>query len=666
MKIALFTDAYLPDINGVVSSVVILQKQLEKHGHTVYIVTTHPKLLETKIESNIIRLPGVELKKLYGYVMTSPIHRHAAEVIGSWDLDIIHAHTEFGVGIFARLVAKKYKIPLVSTYHTAYEDYTHYINIINSKVVDNVAKKTIASLSKLYVDSSVAVIAPTQKTKDMLVGYGIDSHIFIVPTGLDLKRFSKSSSDQKIIAEVRNQQYQAQAGETLILYVGRIAKEKSIDVIIDAFSFVKAAKEKCRLIIIGDGPDVDSLKKQVVNLDISEYVSFLGKRPLEEIPRYYHSVDAFVSASLTETQGVTFIEALASGLPVFARPDEAIANLIHEEQTGFYFKTPEELAQKLIAFHKSTALKRKELSRNAVDTVQVYDAEKFYQDIMVVYQSAIEIYHRLYTITHIRYRHDCVEITVENDTTVNKILISVDTFAQLELRKEGKITTEILEKLQTEQAIVQAYQKCIRRLTIKDRTRKEMYDWLEKNTELSIENINGIIEKLEKNNYIDDSRFVYSQIMTLKSHLQGRKKIERSLLKRGVAIELISEALAHEDDYDQLNLAIRYAERIQTTIRGKSLKYKKQVMKQKMLQQGYTMDIVDETLSRLSFISEERDELSHLRKQAIKIRNRYQKKYPTTQLRMRTQKYLMTQGYKSDDIKFILNEMEWDYEQNDD
>ncbi|MEG2330327.1 glycosyltransferase, partial [Anaerorhabdus sp.] len=125
MRIGLFSDTYLPEINGVASSVHTLRVQLEKNGHTVYVITTKT---ESNVEDDdpfVLRLSGIELKKLYGYVLTSPIHINAYNEIKEMQLDLVHAHTEFSVGIFARIVAKLQGLPLVSTYHTTYEDYTH-------------------------------------------------------------------------------------------------------------------------------------------------------------------------------------------------------------------------------------------------------------------------------------------------------------------------------------------------------------------------------------------------------------------------------------------------------------------------------------------------------------------------------------------------------------
>ena len=173
MRIALFTDTYPPQINGVAASTSILRNELEKHGHDVVVVTTYKGSGKHKWDDDhkVLRLAGVQLKFLYGYVMTSPFHVSALEEIRKLNLDVIHAQTEFGVGLFARICAKQLQIPLVSTYHTTYEDYTHYVNFINSRKVDEIAKVGVAKLSRLYGDSSIEVIAPSMKTKEMLESY---------------------------------------------------------------------------------------------------------------------------------------------------------------------------------------------------------------------------------------------------------------------------------------------------------------------------------------------------------------------------------------------------------------------------------------------------------------------------------------------------------------
>ena len=236
MRIGLFTDTFPPDINGVANSTNILFQELKKAGHNVYVITTYAGIGKPKWdeEHEILRVAGVELPFLYGYVLTSPIHHKAIKEIRNLNLDIIHAQTEFGVGIFARICSKQLNIPLISTYHTTYEDYTHYINFIHAKSVDELAKKGVAKLSKLYGNTSSEVIAPSAKTKELLDRYDIKKEITIIPTGLALDKFDPHTHFARDKEEVRKEFHLANE-DCVIIYVGRLAKEKSLDLVIQGF-----------------------------------------------------------------------------------------------------------------------------------------------------------------------------------------------------------------------------------------------------------------------------------------------------------------------------------------------------------------------------------------------------------------------------------------------
>ncbi len=164
MRIGLFTDAYLPDINGVVSSVATLKHALEELGHTVFIITNHKgtKIVEDE-DGHILRLPGLEIKKFYGYKMSSPLQFSADAYIERMDLDVIHIQTEAGVGMFGRQMAKVLHIPIVYTYHTMYEDYTHYFNPLDFDSVEKLGKSVIRTFSRVMANGSQAVIAPVKR-----------------------------------------------------------------------------------------------------------------------------------------------------------------------------------------------------------------------------------------------------------------------------------------------------------------------------------------------------------------------------------------------------------------------------------------------------------------------------------------------------------------------
>jgi len=391
MRIGLFSDTYAPDINGVVSSIVTLQHALEALGHEVFVIANQPRLFKRAYDGKILRLSGLELKWMYGYTMTSPFQPSAVRTIKAMNLDIIHAHTEFGVGIYARNVAKKLNLPLVSTYHTTYEDYTHYINPLHVKPVEKTLRKMVAKLSKYFSERGHAVIAPSAKTKAMLEGYGIKCPIHVIPTGLDLKRFDKKASSPEAIKALR-QSLGFTDDTFVILFVGRLAEEKAIDLVIEGFSYVDRQKLKAKLVIVGGGPDDHRLLTLAKSLNLENDVIFTGKKPSAEVPLFYHSADAFVSASLTETQGMTFIEALAAECPLFARPDDVLTELVIEEKTGYYFTSPQEFAKKVAHHIAKPQAERDAMKKAARDQVLIYDDREFGKAVADVYQQTIDDY----------------------------------------------------------------------------------------------------------------------------------------------------------------------------------------------------------------------------------------------------------------------------------
>ena len=605
---------------------------------------------------------GLELKSLYGYKAASPLHLLAIDDIKEMNLDIIHAHTEFGVGIFARIVGRRLEIPVVSTYHTTYEDYTHYINFLHLGSVDNIAKKAVSYLSRLYGDSCITVISPSKKTKELLESYKVKSKIRVIPTGLDLQRFDpKNTSDDKK-ASIRKECGIAN-GQASMVYVGRLAQEKSIDFVIDGFSYVKRMNINCKLVIVGGGPDQDALKQKVTKLGLEEYVYFAGKKDPSEIPAYYHAFDMFVSASLTETQGMTFIEALAAGLPVFARPDEVLDDLVIEGVDGYLFKTPEMLALKIQTYMNLTTDEKTLMHQEGFKYCKPYDAEVFYQEVIDVYKKSIAIYDDSYILDEINRRGENVKLVWKHHREDDEeILISSDLFYSHGLRKGMKATSETINLLKDDEKYVKAYQACIRKLAAKDRTMKEMYDYLTQNTELDISHINKLIESLEKRNLIDDDKYALNYVEKSISGLQGKMKIERNLKKKGVAIDIIDRALNDQDALYEFKHALKYANKIKNQLKDKSLKEKKFLIKKKMYAQGYTMDIIDEALEQINLLDDQAIELDALQKCAESFYRKYKSKSKGSELRNKVFKGCITKGFNYEDIYLILNEMEWDNE----
>ncbi|MGM9941872.1 MAG: glycosyltransferase [Bulleidia sp.] len=665
MRIGLFTDTYPPYINGVANSTHILRNELVKMGHEVYVVTTYHGIGQHKWNEDhtILQLAGPELKFLYGYVATSPIHLKAQEEVKKLNLDIIHAQTEFGVGIFARICARLMKIPLVSTYHTTYEDYTHYINFINSRTVDNIAKLAVAKLSRLYGDSSMAVIAPSQKTKDMLLGYHVRREISVIPTGLVLDQFSPSHNNPQFTRQLRDQ-YHVQDDERLIIYVGRLAEEKALDLVIRGFHRAVEQGVKVKLLIVGGGPDFDSLQNLAKEMHCEDHIFLAGPQPAETIADYYRSADAFISASLTETQGMTFIEALASGLPLFARRDEVLENLLYDNRTGWYFTDEDDLCEKLKQFMELTDDTLAAMKQTCIDTVQPYSSDVFGKRVEAVYLKTIEEYRHQYRIDNIRMKDTLVQLyLISNQDEELRLSVSLDDFYEMGMQRDGYLTASQIEELRIREEAALAYQKCIRKLAVKDRTCKEIYDYLTKETNCDINTVNGIVDKLEEQGFLNDTRLCEHQIEFMKKAGLGHDRIVRNLKKRGIPYEMIEECLSGRMDDEREN-AEKYARKLQLTHRHDSLRKTKEYIRSRMITQGFSSDLAKEVVDNMDFSENLLQEDDNLRRYVLKTYRRLEHKYKGAELRNRIFRACVKQGYQHEDITAVLDELELNYEKD--
>ena len=387
MRIGLFTDTYPPYINGVSTSVCMLKHALEKKGHQVFVVTVNNDSLKYKIEDNntVIRVPGIPIG-IYDYRLTGVYPLRAINIIKKWNLDIIHSHTEFGVGTFARILAKQLDIPLVHTYHTMYEDYVHYIT---KGYFDKSSKKIVEYLTKFYCDKTATeLIVPTKKTYDLFKQkYKVDRNVHIIPTGIEVERFYKENIPSSEVKELRKK-LGLTTKDFVILFVGRLGTEKSVDTLIEAhYSIVKRHPE-AKLIIIGDGPDVDQFKELTGKLKLNNHIISTGRVPWEEIPKYYHLATVFATASSTETQGLTVIEAMGASIPVVCLDDEAFRTVVIDDLNGYLFKDKREYRRIILdLIEEPKRLER--LRTQARITADQHSSKYFAEQVLDVYKLAL-------------------------------------------------------------------------------------------------------------------------------------------------------------------------------------------------------------------------------------------------------------------------------------
>ena len=393
MRVGIFTESYPPLVNGVSTSILMLQKALEKLGHEVFIVTVSDDKKNYTLEDDghILRLPSMNLANCYDYKFTSVYPIKAFNIFKKMNLDVIHSNVEFTIGIFARVVSEQLGIPLVHTYHTNWEDYTHYITK-NKKILDDICKKLLKYLVVFFEDKTVTeLIVPSNKIYNIFKDkYKFTKNIHIIQTGIETSKFYKENFSSKDINNLKKK-YGIKKKDFVIMTVSRLAKEKSVDRLINNQKELLKRYPNMKLLIVGDGPDIDKLKMQVCSLNISKNVIFTGKVPLEEIPIYYQLGDVFVTASKSETQGLTVVEAISSSLPIVAVKDDSFISSVIDDFNGYVFTSDEKYIESILKLYENNDIYNR-LSNQSRILSSDFSSEYFALKVLKVYETAIENY----------------------------------------------------------------------------------------------------------------------------------------------------------------------------------------------------------------------------------------------------------------------------------
>jgi hypothetical protein len=388
MRIGIFTETYTPYISGLVTSEIMLKKGLEKLGHEVYVVTANLESFhyEYDEEERVLKVPGIPTG-IYDSRLTAVYPLKAVNKIKSWNLDIIHSQTEFAIGTFARILAYQLDIPLVHTYHTMYEDYIHYIT---KGYFDKSSKKIVEYLTLFYCDKTATeLIVPTKKTYDLFKEkYQVDRNIHIIPTGIELERFYTENIDKKKLASIKRKE-KITKDDFIAIFIGRLAQEKNVVFLLDVMKDLVPSLPKLKLLIVGDGPDYDLYKEIIEKDHLENNVIMTGKVAWEEVPYYYHLSDIFLTASHTETQGLTVIEAMASSVVPICIDDESFKNTIIDGLNGRIFNNEKECKEIITELYNDNELTKK-LSNQARINSDRFSAKYFAESVLDVYKYAIE------------------------------------------------------------------------------------------------------------------------------------------------------------------------------------------------------------------------------------------------------------------------------------
>ena len=382
LKILITTDLFTTETNGVVTSVKNLFDQLTANGHDVRILTISDSFHSHK-EGAVYYVRSVPLKAVYPDLrMPASYRSRLIQEIIDWKPDVVHSQCEFFSFQFAARISRITGAPIVHTYHTLYEQYLTSYVVPSKRLGEFVAKM----FSRNRLRNVKTLVAPTLKVENALQGYGLHAPISVVPSGISLEQHH-----QRLSPEQRRQMRQSLGigeDDRVMLNLGRLGGEKNLGELMELFAQARQHNDKLKFLIVGDGPAREDLQRQAQRLGVSEYVIFTGMVDPSQVQNYYQLGDIFVSASTSETQGLTYIEAAANGLPLLCRQDDCLADVLQEGQNGYEYTSAEEFLQAIdMAMHDTQW--REAAARRSQEIAAAFDKKAFGEAIENIYESVL-------------------------------------------------------------------------------------------------------------------------------------------------------------------------------------------------------------------------------------------------------------------------------------
>lgn len=381
MKILITTDLFSTETNGVVTSVKNLHEELTKKGHQVFILTISDSIYSHR-ENYTYYIRSMPFAIYPDVRMPISYHHRLIKELIDWKPDIIHSQCEFFSFQFAQYISKNTGAPIVHTYHTMYEQYVKYL--IPSQRVGN---QVVRVVSKNRLKGVKKVIAPTHKVETALYNYGISSEIAVVPSGISLEQHQLRITDEERLNKRRI--LGIKSDDIVLINLGRLGHEKNLEELLKLFSIATTKKNNLKFLIVGDGPARSDLEKLSSDLNISHKVIFTGMVKPSEVQTFYQLGDIFVSASTSETQGLTYIEAAANGLPLLCRQDLCLQDVIIQGENGFAYNNASDFLKYLDFIIKNPDWRNK-ASKKSENIAGGFDKTSFGNKIEQIYKEVLK------------------------------------------------------------------------------------------------------------------------------------------------------------------------------------------------------------------------------------------------------------------------------------
>ena len=378
MNILMMTNTYKPILGGLEKSIESFTKQLRQKGHRVIIVA--PEFENMKKELDVIRVPAFQNVGSSNFSIQLPVPGVLTEALGDFKPDIVHAHHPFLVGDTALRIARKHHAPLVFTHHTLFEQNTHYLPG-NPKGL----KRFVIELSTGYANLADQVFAPSESVMELLTKRGVITPIKVVPTGVDILRFSKGSrmkfrNAMKIPLEC-----------FVIGHVGRLAEEKNLEFLTQAVVTFLKREPNARFLVGGTGPSEEMIKAKCEEVNVSDRLYMAGILKGKDLVSAYHAMDVFAFASQSETQGLVITEAMCAGLPVVAVDAPGVREVVTDQFNGRLLPSEnlEDFVSALSWISKASSAKVKKMKEACRYTVKQFSLKISSESALEAYESLI-------------------------------------------------------------------------------------------------------------------------------------------------------------------------------------------------------------------------------------------------------------------------------------
>ncbi len=377
LRIAVFSDSALPILNGVSVSIAALIGELRHQGHSVHLFTArYPGYKDP--DPNTYRCRAIETPISRGYPVAYPPFYRMLQKFRRHQFDVIHTHTPFFLGMVGYRWAESHDIPIVSTYHTLYDRYAHYFTLLPHRYV----RFRIAKHTNFYYNHMDHVITPSEASLKWLVRHSVTTPTTVIPTGIPRGQMISRSEARQSLGIAPD--------EKIMLYVGRLAKEKNLELILEMAALVFAKDRSQRLWLVGDGHYRDECVALVRKLGIGDHVRFVGAVPRAEVDKFYAAADLFVFASITETQGLVVQEAMTYGLPAIAVLGGGASSSIIDGVNGYVVRNDAAtFAQTTLSVLHNDVLHAR-LSEQALRSVRNQGVEQMCEDVVGVYRRVIK------------------------------------------------------------------------------------------------------------------------------------------------------------------------------------------------------------------------------------------------------------------------------------